>query len=66
MFKYLTTEEAAKKLGITATRVRQLIQESRLPTVQVFPGGPHLIRPIDLRFVAVRKVGRPKKKEESK
>ncbi|EZP67773.1 hypothetical protein BV97_05692 [Novosphingobium resinovorum] len=44
----LTLTEAAKKLGVTAHRVRRLIKEGVLPTEQVVPDAPHQIRAADL------------------
>jgi len=53
----LTTEQAAVRLGITASRVRVLIRSGRLPA-QKF-GRAHVISETDLRLVAERKPGRP-------
>lgn len=55
----LTTEQAAERLGITPARVRVLIREGRLPA-QSF-GRAHMIREEDLKLVADRKPGRPRK-----
>ncbi|MER9606793.1 recombinase family protein, partial [Mesorhizobium sp. M0243] len=46
--EWLTLTEAAKKLGVTAHRVRRLIKEGVLPTEQVVPDAPHQIRAADL------------------
>src|SRR3546814_20118400 len=46
--EWLTLTEAAKKLGVTAHRVRRPIQEGVLPTEQVVPHAPHQIRATDL------------------
>lgn len=46
--EWLTLTEAAKKLGVTAHRVRRLIKEGVLPTEQVVPDAPHQIRATDL------------------
>jgi excisionase family DNA binding protein len=55
----LTTKEASEKLGISAIRVRQLIQSGRLPAQKL--GRDHLINESDLQLVKVRTNGRPKK-----
>jgi excisionase family DNA binding protein len=54
---FLTTQEAAKKLGVTAGRVRQMIICGQLPAMKI--GRDNLIREIDLKLVEDRKVGRP-------
>lgn len=62
MSKLLTTCDAAEYLGVTASRVRQLIVEKRLPS-QKF-GRDHLIREDDLKEYfssGKNKPGRPKK-----
>jgi site-specific DNA-methyltransferase (cytosine-N4-specific) len=62
MSKYFTTEEAAKFLGVTASRVRQFIAEERLGSEKY--GRDHLIREGDLAEFAKsgkKKRGRPKK-----
>ncbi|MGO7763375.1 helix-turn-helix domain-containing protein, partial [Rhizobium ruizarguesonis] len=46
--EWLTLTEAAKKLGVSAHRVRRLIKEGVLPTEQVVPDAPHQIRASDL------------------
>jgi excisionase family DNA binding protein len=56
---FLTTSQAAERLGVTDARVRQLIREKRLPAEQY--GRAFLIKEGDLRLVADRKVGRPRK-----
>lgn len=56
----LTTKEAGKRLGVNASRVRQLILEGRLPATKF--GRDLLIQERDLRKVADRKPGRPKQK----
>ena len=63
MSKYFTTEEAAKFLGVTPSRVRQFIAEERLGSEKY--GRDHLIREGDLaEFVksGKKKPGRPKRK----
>jgi site-specific DNA-methyltransferase (cytosine-N4-specific) len=62
MGKYFTTQDAAKFLGVTASRIRQLIIEERLKTERL--GRDHLIQERELlRFAAhgKKKRGRPKK-----
>jgi excisionase family DNA binding protein len=54
----LTTNDAAARLGLSARRVRMLIDEGRLPAVRV--GRDWLIQERDLRLVAVRPNGRPR------
>jgi excisionase family DNA binding protein len=61
MAKLLTTSEAAKRLEVNDSRVRQLIRKGRLPAEKF--GHIHMIRESDLGKVRVRKPGRPKKKE---
>ena len=58
--KLLTTHDAADRLGVTDRRVRALIEGGRLPALRV--GRDWLIRAEDLRRVARRKPGRPRKK----
>ena len=53
----LTTKEAGKRLGISASRVRQLVLNKRLPAVKA--GRDLLIRDEDLALVSKRKPGRP-------
>lgn len=55
----LTTSEAAGRLGVSLRRVRQLIEEGRLPSKQF--GRDHLINESDLKLVKDRKPGRPPK-----
>lgn len=62
--EFLTTKQAAEKLGITPRRVQALIEARRLPA-QKF-GRDYMIREKDLKFVEDRKVGRPKKGSEKK
>ena len=57
--KIITTTEAAKRLGVTPTRVRALIESKRLKAFKY--GREWLIDPKDLEAVKVRKVGRPRK-----
>jgi len=59
----LTTSEAAKKLGVSPGRVRQLVVDGRLPVVKL--GRDNLIRAADLGLVKERKTGRPPKRQSS-
>jgi excisionase family DNA binding protein len=62
--KMLTTREAADKLGVSDTRIRQMILSGRLPASQF--GKAHVIKEDDLKLVADRKPGRPAKVETAK
>jgi len=55
----LTTKQAAERLGISAVRVRALIASGHLKAKKL--GRDHLIREADLKAVAHRKPGRPRK-----
>lgn len=55
---YISTTDAAEKLGITRQRVLQLIESGRLPA-SLF-ANVYMIREADLTLVADRPVGRPK------
>jgi excisionase family DNA binding protein len=57
--KIITTVEAARRLGVTPTRVRALIEAKRLKAFKY--GREWLIDPKDLAAVKNRKVGRPRK-----
>ena len=57
--KYLTTAEVAGRLGISSTRVRQLILNGRLRSIKI--GRDLYIQEDWLESVYNRKVGRPKK-----
>ncbi len=63
MDELLTTSEAAKKLGVSPGRVRQLVVDGRLPVVKL--GRDNLIRAADLALVKERKTGRPSKRQAS-
>lgn len=56
----LTTKQAAERLGVNASRVRQLILAGRLAARK--QGRDWLIDERSLKAVADRKVGRPRKK----
>lgn len=60
---HLTTKQAAKSLGVSAPRVRQLILAGRLPAVKF--GRDLMILKSDLKRVMVRKPGRPKLKSNN-
>ena len=62
--KIIGTTEAARRLGVSDTRVRALIESKRLKAVKI--GGAWLIDPKDLKAVKVRKVGRPKTRKSTK
>jgi excisionase family DNA binding protein len=57
--KIISTTEAAKRLGVTADRVRKMIEAKRLKATKL--GNVWLIDPKDLEAVKDRKVGRPRK-----
>ena len=56
---YISTSEAANRLGITRQRVLQLIEAGRLPA-KLF-ANVYMIRAVDLKLVEDRKPGRPSK-----
>lgn len=56
---YLTVTQAAKILGVTPQRVRDLIHANRLPAEEL--GNILIIKEADLDLVKERKPGRPKK-----
>lgn len=55
----LTTQQAAAVLGVTDSRVRQLIIAGTLPAQRF--GRSHMIRRSDLKDVVVGNLGRPPK-----
>ena len=57
--KIISTAEAARRLGVTANRVRVLIRSKRLKATKF--GNVWMIDPKDLNAVKDRKVGRPRK-----
>ena len=57
--KIISTAEAAKRLGVTQSRVQKMIAAKRLKAIKV--GREWLIDPKDLDAVKDRKVGRPRK-----
>ena len=64
MKELLTTQEAAEELGVTDSRVRQLIIDGKLPA-QKF-GRSHMIKRSDLKDVAIGNRGRPRKDDNKK
>lgn len=57
---YLTTKQAAEKLGLSVGRIQQLVAVGRLPSVKV--GRDRFILEKDLELVGERKrTGRPPK-----
>lgn len=62
MSEWLTTQQAADVLGVTAGRIRQMIVDGQLPTTKF--GHVHMIDESDLSLVADRKPGRPPKPKE--
>jgi excisionase family DNA binding protein len=55
----LTTQQAAAELGVTDSRVRQLIIDGKLPAQRF--GRSHMIRRKDLKGVVIGNRGRPRK-----
>lgn len=63
--KKLTAKQAAEKLGVNDSRVRQLIQSKKLPAEKY--GNLWLINEADLELVKDRKpTGRPRKEKIKK
>ena len=62
--KWLTTQQVAEKLGVTAGRVRQMIIDGQLPATKM--GRDNFIDESDLKLVKERIVGRPPKTVKSK
>ena len=62
---WLTLEQAAAQLGVSATVIRRLIAQGTLPASQVVPSAPWIIYASDLKLLAVEtavlavQVGRP-------
>ncbi len=61
---YISTTEAAGRLGISRQRVLQLINDGRLPAAKF--ANVYMIREADLRLVDDRQPGRPSTKKASK
>ena len=62
--KLLSAKEAAEKLGVSDRRIRFLITDGKLPATRV--GNSYVIQESDLKIVAERKTGRPKKETGKK
>jgi excisionase family DNA binding protein len=60
----ISTSEAAERLGVHITRVQVLIREGRLPAQKI--GGTYVVDEDDLKLVADRKPGRPRKGQAEK
>lgn len=58
MTKYITTAEAATDLGVSAIRIRQLIQDGTLPATKFGP--VYMIARSDLAGIVRRPPGRPR------
>jgi excisionase family DNA binding protein len=57
---YITTTEAAEKLGVSPARVRQLVASGKLPAIKFGP--VNMVKEVDLALVEDRPgVGRPPK-----
>jgi excisionase family DNA binding protein len=55
----LTTKEVSARLGVTIQRVQAMIRDGRLPASK--HGRDYVIKEQDLKLVADRKPGRPRK-----
>lgn len=60
---FLTTKEAAVRLGVSVGRIQQFIANGRLPATKV--GQTNLVKESDLHLVENRKMGRPKKEKSN-
>jgi excisionase family DNA binding protein len=61
---YITTTEAAERLGISSARVRQLVLSGKLPATRFGP--VNMVREADLSLVRNRPAaGRPPKAKET-
>lgn len=60
---YMTTEQAAERLGVSSARIRQLIADGRLPASKAYPSdhAPWLLKVEDVEEFAKipRKPGNP-------
>ena len=61
--RIISTAEAAKRLGVTQSRVQKMIAAKRLKAIKV--GREWLIDPKDLEAVKKRTPGRPRKSRRS-
>lgn len=59
---YITTKEAAERLGVSVGRVKQFVAEKRLPAEKI--GNTNLIKESDLKLVEQRQIGRPRKQQK--
>jgi excisionase family DNA binding protein len=59
--EFITTKEAAERLGVKIRMVQLLVQSGRLPASKF--GRDYMIKEADLKLVEERKVGRPKKEK---
>lgn len=59
---FLTTQDAAEKLGISTRRVIKLITDGRLPATRF--GKSYMVNEADLKLVAERPTGRPPKAKD--
>jgi excisionase family DNA binding protein len=59
--RFISTTQAAERLGVTRRRVQALILDKRLPATKI--GRDYAIDPADLRKVRHRKPGRPRKSQ---
>ena len=64
LMELIGTAIAAKRLGVSQDRVLALIKAGRLPAKKL--GRDWFIDPKDLKLVAVRKPGRPRKRGSKK
>jgi excisionase family DNA binding protein len=62
--KIISTAEAAKRLNVSPSRVRKMIEAKRLKAIKV--GREWLIDPKDLDAVKKRTPGRPKSRKSTK
>jgi excisionase family DNA binding protein len=61
---FISTKQAAEKLGISVLRVQQLIWQKRLPAQKI--GRDYIIDEKDLKLVENRKPGRPAQSKPKK
>jgi excisionase family DNA binding protein len=59
--KILSTSEVAERLNVSVRRVHHFIEQGRLPATKL--GRDYVIYEKDLRLVAVRTNGRPRKEK---
>jgi excisionase family DNA binding protein len=59
---FISTKQAAEKLGVSVLRVQQLIWNKRLPAQKI--GRDYIINEEDLKLVEDRKPGRPAKSKK--